>query len=268
MPYVGGRLGNQMFKYATLMGIAQYNGYDFGLPYEEIPCSDDKAKNCYDKTELFDCFLKLRCKDSKYNNYPRNFERTGGFDEDFLKIPDNTDIVGFFQTEKYFKHCRNYILDEFLFKDEIYIKAQEFIQEYDINKLVCVHVRNFTDYVQFNMNLPLEYYCRAISHFDDSHTFIIMSDDIQECRLKLKIDNAIYSTNDKYVDMCIMSMIPKTIMSNSTFSWWGSWLKVGNDNITIAPKNWHNENTKQCNLPWMDAPYLPLDIYCDNWILI
>ncbi len=39
-----GRLGNQMFQYASLRGIADKHGYDFCIPPEDHPTYADYAK--------------------------------------------------------------------------------------------------------------------------------------------------------------------------------------------------------------------------------
>ena len=55
-----------------------------------------------------------------------------------------------------------------------------------------------------------------------------------------------------------MSLCEHNIITNSSFSWWGSWLNKYQDKIVIAPKVWFGPN-KNLN---------PKDIYCEEWILI
>ena len=45
-----GRMGNQMFQYATLYSIAKTRGYDFGIPYKM------KSSNPYHNLCLDECF--------------------------------------------------------------------------------------------------------------------------------------------------------------------------------------------------------------------
>ena len=54
-----GRLGNQMFQYAALRGIARNNGFNFCIPYYS-DYVDDGIGNLL-KTELFDVFWFHQC---------------------------------------------------------------------------------------------------------------------------------------------------------------------------------------------------------------
>ena len=49
-----GRLGNQMFQYAAVRGIAANKGYEWCIP-NHIQAVDDGIGNML-RTELFDCF--------------------------------------------------------------------------------------------------------------------------------------------------------------------------------------------------------------------
>ena len=86
-----------------------------------------------------------------------------------------------------------------------------------------------------------------------------MSDDINWCKENLKGDNIIFIEDEPdYVDLWLMSLCEHNIITNSSFSWWGSWLNKYQDKIVIAPKVWFGAN-KNLN---------PKDIYCEEWILI
>ena len=266
--YIGGRFGNQLFKYASLIGIAKKNGYEYGIPYREIPCTNDKAKVFYDKFTLFDCF-NLSAKDSSDLIYPTKFEFDGNYDGSFENISDNIDIGGYFQSEKYFLHCRDLILKEFTFKNEIVDKTLDYLRGFDLDNTVCIHARCFTDYESIGLNVDLDYYTNALSMFDKDKTIILISDDINKARSLLKFENkVVYSDNNYLVDFCIMTFVKHIIMSNSTFSWWGSWLNNRSDKIIVAPKEWYPKGVVNFIPPWVDKPYQTNDIYCPNWVLV
>jgi hypothetical protein len=48
-------------------------------------------------------------------------------------------------------------------------------------------------------------------------------------------------------------------MSNSSFSWWGSWMNKNKNKKVIAPKNWFGEKNKHLNIQ---------DIYIKNSIIL
>jgi len=99
-----GRLGNQMFQFAALKGIARHHDYQFCFP----PSAN--------KNEWTDHQLLIPFKMSSTNalniqyidpKRPTVAEKGFGYDNDlFLNCPDWVSIQGFFQTEKYFKDIR------------------------------------------------------------------------------------------------------------------------------------------------------------------
>jgi hypothetical protein len=94
-----GRLGNQMFQYAALKGIAKHKGYWYSIPKQN---------------DLVNCFNIPLTLDNK--NYKTKLVDTFEFDESFFNTcEDDIDIAGYFQTEKYFKHIENEIRQDFTF---------------------------------------------------------------------------------------------------------------------------------------------------------
>ena len=83
-----GQLGNQMFQYASLKGIARHHGYEYVIPQNEAV--DDGLGNRL-RTELFDPF------DIKVNvgllQTPYTKEPHFHFSEElFNTCPDNTSL--------------------------------------------------------------------------------------------------------------------------------------------------------------------------------
>ena len=110
-----GRLGNQMFQFAALKGIAKNRGYQFCLP-------PSQNKEEYKDHQLFIPFVlgDTSPLNIQFIDPDRPVVQEAGFlfDENlFNNCPDWVDIRGFFQTEKYFKHIRDNLLQDFKFKD-------------------------------------------------------------------------------------------------------------------------------------------------------
>lgn len=257
--YLGrrGRLGNQMFQYATLYSIAKTNNYSYGIPFN-TQSEDDYRHMC-----LFDCFENISAEDcSNFTPISQIQEQTNLFIPEFMTVKDNVDIFGYFQTEKYFKQFKNELLKEFTFKKEIRDRVNKLKNTYN-NELISIHMR-FGDYDVLSHVYPKptkEYYMEALEMLPNDAQIILFSDEPQKA-------NSFFSTigkkyisipgMSKYEDMYFMSLCDYHIIANSSFSWWGSWLS--NSKKTIAPKEWYGI-----------APGAPKewhDVYCENWVVL
>ena len=96
-----------------------------------------------------------------------------------------------------------------------------------------------------------KYFDSAIKYINEripKPIFFVFSDDIEWCRTKLNIANAIYvdwnKDDNSFRDMQLMSMCKHNIICNSTFSWWGAYLNNNPDKIVIAPNKWMKINDK------------------------
>jgi hypothetical protein len=257
-----GRLANQMFQYAAIKGIASNRNLEFCIPPKEIfGMQDPMVKNS--DTTLYDCF-KL----SEFNIGlpPKNtpvVESTFSFDENlFNNCEDNIDLIGYFQTEKYFKHIQDEIRKDFTFKDEIFHPTfDKFNDIFFGNEVLSLHIRR-GDYVNHSAHpvQPISYYKKALDYFDESLPVIIFSDDPDWCMEQdlFSSDRFLVSeSQDSNVDLCLMSLCNYHIIANSSYSWWGSWLAKSKK--TIAPSNWFSGE-----LSHKDTK----DIYCEGWEII
>ena len=252
-----GRLGNQMFQFASLKGIARHRGFNYCFP-------PSFNKNEWTDHQLLIPF-KLRSTNELNIQYI-DLERPTIREESFLfdknlydNCPDWVSIQGFFQTEKYFKNIKTELKKDFDFKDEIKIPCKDMISSLD--NPVALHIRR-TDYIT-NPNhtcLSMDYYKKALDHFKDE-PILIFSDDPKWCQEQelFESDRFMISDNDDaYVDMCLMTMCKGHIIANSSFSWWGAWL-ADTDKV-IAPKGWF-EGSDNSHLD-------TTDIYCTDWIVL
>ena len=252
-----GRLGNQMFQFAALKGIARHHDYQFCFP----PSSN--------KNEWTDHQILIPFKLSSTNELniqyidvdrPTVLEKGFGFDQDlFDNCPDWITIQGFFQTEKYFKHIEKEIKNDFTFRDDISIPCEEMMSS--IGDAVALHIRR-TDYIT-NPNhtcLSMDYYQKALTHFKDDPV-LIFSDEPNWCKEHELFEDdrfMISDSNDQYIDLCLMSMCKGHIIANSSFSWWGAWLS--DSDKVIAPKGWFEGS----NNSHLDTK----DIYCSGWTVL
>jgi len=272
-----GDLGNQMFKYAALRGIAKTNNKDFLIPPSYYKLEKYKPLyKLYVKTInpkirqnhlLFDCF-KMESVNQKNIGYIETDnlikEKQFHFDPDFFSVEHNNfDILGYFQSEKYFKNVSDIIRSDFQFKDNIDKRSKSILLR--LVNPVSIHVRR-GDYLTNpnHSSLNISYYRRAISRFDHERTFLIFSDDTNWCKKQHIFSNKNFlfaedfTKGIKYLDLSLMSKCNDHIIANSTFSWWGAWLS--NSKNIYAPKHWF-KNSKY-------EDYDTKDLYPENWNLI
>ena len=232
-----GRLGNQMFQFASLKGIARNCGFEYCLP-------PTQNQNEWTDHQLFNPFklsnttsLNVQFIDS---SRPIVLEETFSFNEKlFNECPDWVSIQGFFQTEKYFKHIEDEIRGDFVFKDEILEPCKEMILQLNTSP-IALHIRR-TDYIT-NSNhsvLGLNYYQKALEKFDKKIPVLVFSDDHEWCsQQELFSEDRFFIAegNSNYIDLCLMTLCSGHIIANSSFSWWGAWLATHNK--VIAPSGW------------------------------
>jgi hypothetical protein len=233
--YLGqhGRLGNQMFQYAALRGIASHKSYEFCIPKTDY---GDKWRD----NQLFNVFELKNLKNIGYVNGEIYHERQYHYDYDYVdNCPDEVSLHGYFQTEKYFKNIESSIREDFTFKEHILGPC---LDNFRFDKIISLHIRR-TDYVSNSINHPLcdlSYYEKALNYFDVNIPVMIFSDDIEWCKNQniFKSDRFFTSeSNNSYIDLCLMNMCHYHIIANSSFSWWGAWLAKSKK--VIAPIKWY-----------------------------
>ena len=253
-----GQLGNQMFQYSALKGIARNRGFDYVVPNHREKI-DDGLGNKYG-TVLFDVFdIKANIGVIETQNYVQepHFE----FSEQlFNECPSNVSLWGFFQTDRYFRHIREDLLNDFAFKPDVVEESQPILEQF--NDPVALHIRRgdfLINHANHN-NLTLDYYAEGLKHFDDDREVVIFSDDTDWCKEQelFSDDRFLVSEgNSSQHDLYLMSRCRDFIIANSSFSWWGAWL--ADYNKVIAPAKWFGPNNADKNTS---------DLFCSDWITI
>ena len=228
-----GRLGNQMFQYAALRGIANKHGYEFTIP-------DCTFKDEWHDHQLFEAFTLPNLKSKTFIPGTYYQEKQFHYDQEYVdNCPDNVNLFGYFQTHKYFSDIEDSIREDFTFKKDVLEPCKEMMEDFD--EIISLHVRR-TDYVEKAVDHPpcsMEYYEKALSKFDAKIPVLVFSDEPEWCmKEKLFSGNRfmVSESGDNLIDMCLMTMCTHHIIANSSFSWWGAFLS--NSEQIIAPKKW------------------------------
>ncbi len=225
-----GRLGNQLFQIAAVIGYARkYN--------QRIEFPKWSYEKCFNfEYELLQSPVHTKLNESdilNFNELPGYFPQMG-----------NVDLNGYFQSDKYFYNSKKEILNTFKTK------------ETKLNS-GFIHLR-FGDYVSKQQYHPLqskEYYLKGMGELNLDH-YYCFSDDIEKCKEMFQNDSRIefVENTNEIQDLELMMQCKGSVIANSSFSWWGAFL--GNHNNVIIPKNWFGPAYN-----WFRIE----DRLCENW---
>ena len=270
-----GRLGNQMFQYASMRGIASVKGFDWVVPPEDYDHTANYA--------LFETFKMSNVQDKNIGFVKGKIlkETTHCFDKNLVdSCSDDTDLDGFFQTEKYFENIADEIRSDFTFKDEYLKPCKEFIDSLETTP-IFLHIRrgDAIGKEHYHPVAPMSYYVEALKRFDEDTPCFVFSDDLDWCKSQdlFKSDKFLFNDNiERYdyqsmdgsgsmqytllphVDLCLMSLCSGAIIVNSSFSWWGAWLQ-NNRGKVIASKPWFGPSASHLDTS---------DVVPDHWEII
>lgn len=251
-PHLGanGRLGNCLFQVATTVAYALDHDKNYLFP--------EWSHSKFLRTPLPEGVL----------DGPRT-----GFTEpsfSFSPIPaisGNVELLGYYQSWRYFDHHREPILKLFELRPDIeaYVQHESLILMKRRDRMCSIHVRR-GDYLSnpetnaYHGIPPIEYYMDAVEHLYGTNSkkvlFHIFSDDPQYCKDSFGfLHNTVFSEGQQdIVDMYLMACCQDHIIANSSFSYWGSYLSQYKDKRIVAPKRWFTganapQDTKDLYLP-------------------
>ena len=246
--YLGkmGQLGNQMFQYAALKGIAAKHNYKTIIPSHNEVIVDALGNKL--RIELFDAFdIPMGPMDVGYIPHERNVQEPHyHFSQELLdNCPDNVSLVGYFQSEKYFKHIEDDIRKLFGPKEaalSCWASSQHLF-----DNPIALHIRrgDFLINSVHHHNLSMKYYEEALNQFDSDRQVIIFSDDTDWCKAQPLFEGdrfLVCEGGGPYTDLYMMSTCDDFIIANSTFSWWGAWLSRNKEKVVIYPDRWFGPN--------------------------
>ena len=230
-----GGLGNQMFQLAFAMAL-EHRGYQARLDKSRL------VEGTHREYSL-GIFGELTFGPPEGQHV---YEGAMPFNEEYLKPADGSVMVGYWQTEKYFKGIEHKIRRAFQLKSEPALRDEN---------TAFVHVRR-GDYVNltgFHGMPSIDYYRAAIDKTGASKV-LVFSDDPAWCLDNFPEHQVIVGTT-KYEDLALMASCKHGVLSNSSFSWWGAWLGETPQSVYVAPKQWFTD-------PNVDAR----DIAPERWV--
>lgn len=238
-----GQLGNQFFIIAAATSLALDNG---ATPIFPALSSVQKFNIPINHEKVFPHLNSSQpVEDIEFHYLEPHFH--------YAPIPykPNMIIRGWFQSEKYFCHHKQEILNLFAPSPEILAYLQEKYNSIIRHPCaVSIHYRGYkkndSNVAHVYGNCDLDYYEKAISLFPSDSLFVVFSDDIDWCKENFAcLPFQFYYVEREshchdYLDLYLMSQCSHNIICNSSFSWWGAYLNKNPDKIVVAPGNWFN----------------------------
>jgi hypothetical protein len=217
-----GRFGNQLYSTATLIAYAKKHGMDYHIPTHASHCDGTRV------------YLKVPSTTGPLDQTIPYFEPTPNNQPFYHDIPkiDRINLIGYWQSFKYFDWCRQDVLEAFGVPYE------------PKPGVVGIHVR-LGDYLIHSdafPPLPLSYYQKAVQYFRvmGYSRFIMFSDDIPKCMENFTHENFNtgfeFSTGTSEIeDMSLLSSCEHQVVANSSFSFMAAWLNRNPDKIVVCP---------------------------------
>ncbi len=255
-----GQLGNQIFQIATTLAYAWDHGAialfpDLNKPDWRLDLNRDAV------------FFRLDA-----SPIPRplsnQFYQSSAFRFEPIPAQRDLNLIGYFQTWKYFDHHRDKLLSVLAPSQSILDYIHEVYENLvALPNTVSVHVRTFNKWLHETRIHPfmgMEYYKDAMNQFPPETVFVIFSDRITWCKKhfsKLGKQCVFIEEKNWIVEFFLMSMMKNHIICNSSFSWWAAYLNQNPDQTVIAPDYWMHPH---CHVPQPQHD----DIYLPHWTVI
>lgn len=154
-----GRLGNQMFQFATMKALSLRNNCELALPhgiYERVSDGQMNLLNNFklgvrtmERSEM--ATFKGTYFGEYYDATISNFNRIARFDTATIDIGPDTAIKGYFESERYFIDYKNEIKTSFELVDTIETFGNEYINNLrsaNKKKIIGLHLR-LNDYIHW-----------------------------------------------------------------------------------------------------------------------
>lgn len=218
---VQGRTGNELFQWASAVGIAYKN----------------RVRYCLHGLKLSRYFEGPFCA-ACHKLSPRVRKEIGFAVYEDISISQDITLDGYLQSFKYFKHVD--IHRALRFKRPYQQQAQQIVNRINSTKVktvVGVHIRR-GDYTSSKQLYYLHFPCRqyfenAMNYYRNKYSdvrFIVVSNELPWVKSQAvfkKDDTFAVTTGDAMGDLAVLANCNHGIMSLGTFGWWSCYLAGG-----------------------------------------
>ena len=285
-----GGLGNQMFQYASALGIAKHHNANLVLDLSWFKVAerltnttprkfalgvfniDHEENNHLYSQKSISILGRFRRKISRIS--PAIFskkiiynEKQFSFDQGVFENSPPFLLNGYWQSEKYFSGVARKVIEIFGTPNNLSTQSHLMMDQIVNRDAICVHIRR-GDYVTNPVAIEthglcgIEYYKEGIQqiakNLSNPHCFIF-SDDIKwaKANLSTNIPMTFVDFNgptEAHQDLWLMATCKHFVIANSSLSWWGAYLGTYHCKQVIAPKYWFQDKALNTD-----------DLYLANW---
>jgi len=246
-----GRFGNQLYQYASLLGIARHNN--------RTPIwarGDIEFEDIFKIQMLLD--INNTISKSNHSNFlvGRKEIDPNCYENWTESLPNrNMSINGYLKSRLYYNDIERELRNHFTFKAFIIDQARLIINnasndmwncsraKRNHTTFVAIHVRR-SDYLQprlinYGWKQPTaDYYKDSMEYFKTRYrnvTFVLFSDDIPWCRKIIRGTNVIYIEGQtRAIDLAVASLCDHAIVTIGSFGHWIAWFVNG---VTVRPRD-------------------------------
>ncbi|XP_061187174.1 galactoside alpha-(1,2)-fucosyltransferase 2-like, partial [Saccostrea echinata] len=241
--YNVGRIGNRLFQFASLYGIAIMRGMKYVIHTNDVINQIFLIHN--DSNLLITDDLESICNVTIY----RRERLCCGFDSKILNFnpkPGETyRIITYLQSWKYFEKAKESIKRQFTFKPKIVSSVKnvtaDILRRFNVTSrndvvLVGLHIRRgdmtMKNTYGHEVATP-EYLYKAVDHFNNylNVIYVVCSTDLTWIKANMPKNAAkvYFNTPNAYPenDLALIASCDHVIITVGTFGWWGAWLSGG-----------------------------------------
>ena len=234
--YLMGGIGNQLFQIAH----ATCQGFKNNIPSKFKPFSYTPMQGSQPPLYFDNVFRNIVFSDT----LPKLKRVTGDYhftNSDFI-WDMSIEFYGYYQSSKYFLGYDEKLKELFKPTEEFKDKIEKLYPGVLSSNSLSLHIRR-GDYLNISNILPVidvSYIDESIKQNGDYDTLYVFTQDKEWVKNNLFYKNMIIVDNldFDYEELWMISLCKNNIMSNSSFSWWGSFLNQNNDKKVFVPSIW------------------------------
>lgn len=234
--YLMGGIGNQLFQISHAMCQGWKNNVSsIFKPISYTPMQGRQPDIYFDNI-----FRKIKFRDT----LPVTKRINGTFNYTDVKCDWNmsNEFYGYYQSSKYFLGYDNTLIDMFKPTETFINKIEGLYPGFMNSQSLSLHIRR-GDYLSISNVLPVidkTYIDESIRQNGNYDRLYVFSEDKQWIKDNLNYDNMVIVDNldFDYEDLWMISLCKNNIMSNSSFSWWASFLNQNKNKKIFVPDIW------------------------------